>query len=91
MNNYEALLAEKEALTKRLAEVDEKIEKFNKEIYKGKFGKAIKLLEECSEYLNNPMVITCELDCDICDNFSLGRIHYNEIIDGLNRLNAYIF
>lgn len=91
MNNYETLLAEKEALIKRLAEVDKEIEKFNKEIYKGKLEKAIKLLEECSEYLNNPTVITSELDCDVCDTVSIERIHYNEIVDGLNRLSAYIF
>jgi hypothetical protein len=78
-------------LTKRLAEIDEKIEKFNKEIYKGKLEKAIKLLEECNEYFGNPLIMTNELGCEVCDTVSIGRIHCNEIVDGLNRFKCLYF
>lgn len=91
MSNYETLLAEKEALTKRLAEVDEKIEKFNKGIYKGKMEKAIKLLEECGEYFGNHIVITKESDCEVCDTANFEYVYYNEIIDSLNKLKTHIF
>ena len=91
MADYKTLLAEKEALTKRLAEVDEKIEKFNKGIYKGKFEKAIKLLKECSEYLGDPFVMTNQIECEVCDTVSIERIHYKEIVDCLDRLRTYVF
>lgn len=91
MNDYNTLLAEKEALTKRLAEIDEKIKKFDKKIYKGKLEKAIKLLKECNEYFGNPLVMTNDIDCEVCDTVSIERIYYDEIVDSLSRLNTYIF
>ena len=51
MNNYETLLAEKEALANRLAEIDKEIKSQEKVIYRGKMQKAIDLLKECEAKL----------------------------------------
>ena len=42
---------QKESLTAKLKEVTDRLEKFDETIYKGKMEKAIKLLDECLDYL----------------------------------------
>ena len=56
MNNYETLLAEKEVLTKRLAEVDSLIKSHEKIIYRGKMEKAIALLKECAKNVGHSYI-----------------------------------
>lgn len=54
---------QKESLTAKLKEVTDRLEKFDETIYKGKFEKAIILLQEIEDYLNYP---TIEIECDDC-------------------------
>lgn len=54
---------QKESLTAKLKEVTDRLDKFDETIYKGKFEKAIMLLQEVESYLNYPII---EIDCDDC-------------------------
>lgn len=78
----EQLIARRDRLAKELAQVREELDKFDTEIYKGKFLKAIKLLNEYyTNYSNYPVI---ELFCDECRSdmeFGLG-----EVLDGLEKL-----
>lgn len=66
MNNYETLLVEKEALTKRLAEIDKEIESQEKVIYRGKMQKAIDLLKECNSKLQDILIFDIYKRCEEC-------------------------
>ena len=66
MNNYEALLVEKEALTKRLAEIDKEIKSHEKVIYRGKMQKAIDLLKECNPKLSDILIFDIYKRCEEC-------------------------
>lgn len=66
MNNYETLLAEKEALTNRLAEIDKQIKSQEKVIYRGKMEKAIALLKECSLKLCDVPIFDIYQRCEEC-------------------------
>lgn len=72
---------QKESLTAKLKEVTDRLEKFDETIYKGKMEKAIKLLDECLDYLTYP---TVPIDCPECDRDI--DIDLDEIIDGLRTL-----
>ena len=72
---------QKESLTAKLKEVTNRLEKFDETIYKGKFEKAIVLLQEVESYLNYPII---EVDCDECGtNF---EIELTDIIQKLKML-----
>lgn len=72
---------QKESLTVRLKEVTDRLEKFDETIYKGKFEKAIMLLQEVENYLSYP---TIEIECDDC-GASL-EINLEDIIERLKML-----
>ena len=72
---------QKESLTAQLKAVTDRLEKFDETIYKGKFEKAIMLLQEVENYLNYP---TIEIECDDC-SASL-EIELAELIDRLKML-----
>lgn len=80
MANYTKaeLERQKESLTAKLKEVTNRLEKFDETIYKGKFEKAIVLLQEVESYLNYP---TIEIDCDEC-----GANLEIELADIINKL-----
>lgn len=65
MANYTRaeLERQKESLTAKLKEVTDRLEKFDETVYKGKFEKAIMLLQEVESYLSYP---TIEIECDDC-------------------------
>lgn len=69
---------QKESLTAKLKEVTDRLEKFDETIYKGKFEKAIVLLQEVEGYLNYP---TIEIECDDC-----GACLDIELADFIDRL-----
>ena len=75
------LMQQRDNLKKRLNEVQEQLDKFDTEVYGGKMEKAIKLLDECFDYLNYPIV---PLRCPECDKPI--DIDLDEIIDGLQTL-----
>lgn len=75
------LIQQRDNLKKQLDEVQEQLDKFDTEVYGGKMAKAIKLLNECSYYLNYP---TVPLECYECErevNFD-----FDEVIAGLQTL-----
>lgn len=83
MNSKKDLLEKrKKELMDELAVVNEKINKIDLGVYKGKFQKAIKLLDEYyTDYASYPEII---LQCEECKKdigFGLG-----EVLDGLERL-----
>ena len=72
---------QKESLTAKLKEVTDRLEKFDETIYRGKFEKAIVLLQEVESYLNYPII---EIDCDDCGaNLEIDLIDF---IDKLKKL-----
>ena len=75
------LMQQRDSLKKRLDEVQEQLNKFDTEVYGGKMAKAIKLLEECLDYLNYP---TVPLECPECEKPI--DIDLDEIIEGLKTL-----
>jgi hypothetical protein len=72
---------QKESLTAKLKEVTDRLEKFDETIYKGKFEKAIVLLQEVDNYLSYP---TVAIECGDC-GASLD-VDLTEIIDRLKML-----
>ena len=76
------LIQQRDNLKKRLDEVQEQLNKFDTEVYGGKMAKAIKLLGECLDYLNYPIV---SLNCPDCEEAVI-EFDLDEIIDGLQRL-----
>ena len=83
MENYtrEELERQKESLTAQLKEVTERLEKLDKIIYKDKFEKAIKLLDECFDYL---CYSTIPIECPRCERIE--DIDFDEVIGGLRIL-----
>ena len=77
----EELVKQKESLTAQLKEVTDRIEKFDKIIYKDKFEKAIKLLDECFDHLCDS---TIPIECPRCERIE--DIDFDEVIDGLRVL-----
>ena len=69
---------QKESLTAKLKEVTDRLEQFDEIVYKGKFEKAIMLLQEVEGYLNYP---TIEIECDDC-----GACLDIELADFIDRL-----
>lgn len=80
MNNYETLLAEKEALTNRLAEIDREIKNQEKVIYRGKMQKAIDLLKECEPKIHNWLIFDIYKGCENCDTELNIEIYLEDII-----------
>lgn len=88
MANYTRaeLERQKESLTAKLKEVTDQLEKYDETIYKGKFEKAIMLLQEVEGYLNYPTIeIECE-DCGVRFDIDLA-----DIIDRLKMLHREEF
>lgn len=83
MANYTRaeLERQKESLTAKLKEVTDQLEKIDEIIYKGKFEKAIILLQEVENYLNYPII---EISCDDCG--SRLDIELADLIDRLKML-----
>jgi hypothetical protein len=78
----EQLIKKKEQLLKSLDEVTQSLNRFDEIVYKGKFEKAIKLLGECLDYLNYPIVkLRCPDSKETVIEFDL-----DEVIDGLQTL-----
>lgn len=78
---YEELKTEKEKLLKRVDEINKTLEDFEKEVIKGKFNKAIRLLRECNDYLHNSDI---EIRCPECDEeISFG---YEDAVNDLEKL-----
>lgn len=77
----EQLMQQRDNLKKRLNEVQEQLNKFDTEVYGGKMAKAIKLLNECRDYLNYP---TVPLNCPDCERGI--EIDLDEVIEGLQIL-----
>lgn len=78
---YEELKIEKEKLLKRVDEINKTLEDFEKEVIKGKFNKAIELLNECADYLYNGDI---EIRCPECDKeISFG---YEDVVNDLEKL-----
>ena len=85
MNNYEALLAEKEALTKRLAEIDKEIKSQEKIIYRGKMQKAIALLKECETKLWDVPIFGIYRRCKGCNEEVNIELYLADIIGELEK------
>lgn len=83
MNNYETLLVEKEALTKRLAEVDSLIKSHEKFIYHGKMEKAIALLKECNLKMLDVRIFDIYQDCEGCGETINIELYLADIIERL--------
>lgn len=83
MENYtrEELERQKESLTAQLKEVTDRLEKLDKILYKDKFEKAIKLLDECFDYLCDS---TIPIECPRCERIE--DIDFDEVIGGLRIL-----
>ena len=78
---YEELKTEKEKLLKRVDEINKTLADFEKEVIKGKFNKAIELLQECTNYLYNGDI---EIRCPECDEeISFG---YEDVVNDLEKL-----
>jgi hypothetical protein len=77
----EQLMKKKEQLLKSLDEVTKSLNRFDEVVYKGKFEKAIHLLEEVLDYLNYP---TINLECEECGTEIEFDLEY--VIDGLKIL-----
>ena len=85
MNNYETLLVEKEALTKRLAEIDKEIESQEKVIYRGKMQKAIALLKECNSVLFCTTIFDIYRKCEGCGEMMNIVFDLEEVIGELDK------
>ena len=83
MNNYETLLVEKEALTKRLAEIDKEIKSQEKIIYRGKMQKAIDLLKECNSKMLDIRIFDIYRECEGCGEEVNIELYLADIIEGL--------
>ena len=83
MNNYETLLAEKEALTKRLVEIDKEIKGQEKIIYRGKMQKAIDLLKECNSKLQDILIFDIYQRCENCGEEINIELYLTDIIGEL--------
>lgn len=66
MNNYEALLAEKQKLSEKLSDINKELEDMKKVIVRGKVEKAIALLNECASHISNYLIIDCDSYCEDC-------------------------
>ena len=88
MSNYETLLAEKEALTKRLAEVDESIKSMEKAIYRGKMEKAIALLKECNSVLYDTIIFDLYEKCEECGEIKNIELYLADIVKELEETMA---
>ena len=77
----EQLMKKKEQLLKSLDEVQTSLNRFDEVVYKGKFEKAIHLLEEVLNYLNYPAI---NLECPECGAEIEFDLEY--VIDGLENL-----
>ena len=78
---YEELKTEREKLLKRVDEINRTLDEFEKEVIKGKFNKAIRLLQECTDYLYNGDI---EIRCPECDEeISFG---YEDVVNDLEKL-----
>lgn len=77
----EYLMKKKEQLLKNLDEVTKSLDRFDEVVYKGKFEKAIRLLEEVLDYLAYP---TISLECPECGTDVEFDLEW--IIDGLEIL-----
>jgi hypothetical protein len=83
MGYCEALLAEKEALTKRLVEIDEEIKSQEKVIYRGKMQKAIDLLKDCEPKLWDVPIFDIYQRCENCGETINIELYLTDIIMGL--------
>ena len=75
------LIQHRDFLKGKLNEVQEQLNKFDTEVYGGKMAKAIKLLDECRDYLNYP---TVPLNCPDCERGI--EIDLDDVIEGLQTL-----
>ena len=83
MGDYKALLAEKEALTKRLAEIDKEIKSQERVIYQGKMQKAIDLLKECMPKMLDVRIFDIYQDCEGCGETINIELYLADIIERL--------
>ena len=83
MERYQDLLALKESLEKRLAEVESDIRKYDLTIYKGKLEKAISLLRECHPLLSELIIIDEYIHCEECDSSVNFEVYLADIIQNL--------
>lgn len=83
MNSYASLIAERDALKKKLAEVESDIRKYDLTIYKGKLEKAISLLRECHPLLSELIIIDEYVHCEECDSSVNFEIYLADIIQNL--------
>lgn len=83
MGDYKALLAEKEALTKRLAEIDKEIKNQERVIYRGKMQKAIDLLKECEAKLWDIPIFDIYQKCEQCGETINIELYLTDIIGEL--------
>lgn len=85
MNDYNTLLAEKEALTKRLAEIDKEIKSQEKIIYRGKMQKAIDLLKECESVLYDIIIFDIYRNCEECEESINIELYLGDVIEELEK------
>jgi len=78
---YEELRNEREKLLKRVDEINKTLDAFEQEVIKGKFNKAIKLLNECADYLYNGDI---EIRCPECDERV--TVSFDEMIEKLEAM-----
>lgn len=83
MNSYASLIAERDALKKKLAEVESTIRKYDLTIYKGKLEKAISLLRECHPLLSELIIMDEYVHCEECDSSVNFEIYLADIIQNL--------
>ena len=80
MSNYETLLAEKEALTNRLAEIDKSIKSMERAIYRGKMEKAIALLKECNSVLYDVLIFDLYEKCEGCGGIKNIELYLADVV-----------
>lgn len=80
MEDYKILLAEREALTNRLTEIDKSIKSMEKVIYRGKMQKAIELLKECNSKLSDILIFDIYQRCEECGEEINIEIYLADII-----------
>lgn len=85
MEDYKTLLAEKEALTKRLAEIDKSIKSMEKAIYRGKMQKAIDLLKECNSVLYDTIIFDIYRNCEDCKDVINIELYLADIVEELEK------
>ena len=86
MEDYKTLLAEKEALTNRLAEIDKSIKSMEKAIYRGKMEKAIALLKECNSILYDVPIFDLYEKCEDCGEIKNIELYLVDVIKELEEI-----